>query len=304
MYPFQGGETHAQNRLNHFLSSGSITTYHNTYDKLLGADGSSKLSPYLTFGCITARQIHASLVAYEDGDPETEEMKGSPGFGGGENKRTIRFRVELLWRDYAHQCARKFGDKLFSLRGFKQVEGVEDKWACLDKPLKGQNKEQVIKILGRFLNGTTGMGLIDASQRELHFTGYKSSRARSNTAFFLIQHLSLDWRLGAEWYEYALVDHDSYINWSNWQYIAGVGNDPRNGMRTLNPVKQAHDYDPSGEYIKTWVPELDSLRKAGHIFQAWTCQDEILKKEIGLKGLDWVEMPLAKIIFEMGIQRS
>jgi deoxyribodipyrimidine photo-lyase len=81
-------------------------------------------------------------------------------------------RVELLWRDYTHQCTRKFGHKLFYMRGFKRVKGVEYKWARPDKPLEGQNKEQVTKMLERFLNGTTGTGLIDAIQREIYLTGY------------------------------------------------------------------------------------------------------------------------------------
>jgi deoxyribodipyrimidine photo-lyase len=144
------------------------------------------------------------------------------------------------------------------------------------------------------------MGLIDASQREVYLTGYTSNRARRNTASFLVNDLCLDWRLGAEWYECVLVDYDVSSNWGNWQYVAGVGNDPRSGERILNPVKQAWDYDPRGEYIKTWVPELEGLTKPGEIFQAWTCRDETLKKETGLQGLDWVEEPLKKIDFELG----
>jgi deoxyribodipyrimidine photo-lyase len=70
--------------------------------------------------------------------------------------------------------------------------------------------------------------------------------------------MNVDWRLGAEWYESRLVDYDFAINWGNWQYVAGVGNDPREG-RLFNPVKQAFDYNKKGEYIKTWVPELRGL---------------------------------------------
>ena len=304
MHPFQGGETHAKIRLNHLLTSGFLTTYPSTYNGLLDIDSTSKLSGYLALGCITSRQIHASLAAFEDGasTPETKDWKGAPGFGGGENKGTIRMRVELLWRDYTRQCTRKFGQRLFCLRGFKQVEGVEHTWARPDKPLKGQNKEQVTEMLERFLNGTTGMGLIDASQREIYLTGYTSNRARLNTVSFLVNHLCIDWRWGAEWYEYLLVDYDVSSNWGNWQYGAGVGNDPR-GRRILNPVKQALEYDPKGEYIKTWVPETRGLTNLGEIFQPWTCRDETLKKETGLQGLNWVEEPLKKIDFKFGLQK-
>lgn len=250
---------------------------------------------------MTSRQIHASLVAFEDGvsNPETEEWKGAPGFGGGENEGTARMRLDLLWRDYMRQCTRKFGRRLFCLKGFKQEEGVKHKLARPDKPLEGQTKEQVTKILDRLLNGTTGIGLIDASLREVCLTGYTSNRTRLNTASFLVNYLHIDWRLGAECYECLLVDYDVSSNWGNWQYVAGVGNDPRSGERILNPVKQALDYDPNGEYIKTWVPETRGLTNLEEIFQAWTCQNETLKKKTGLQGLDWVEEPLKKIDFTL-----
>jgi deoxyribodipyrimidine photo-lyase len=98
MHSFPGGETYAKIRLNHLLSSGFITTYYSTYDKLLDIDCSSKLSAYLALGCITSQQIHASLVAFKDGvsNPETEKWKGAPRFGGGENKGTTRMRLRLL----------------------------------------------------------------------------------------------------------------------------------------------------------------------------------------------------------------
>jgi hypothetical protein len=170
MHPFQGGETHAKIRLKRLLTLGFVTTYPSTCNRLLDVDSTSKLSGYLALGCITSRQIHALLAAFEDGvsTPETEDWKGAPGFGGGENEGTTLMRVELLWRDYMHFSTRKFGHRLFCLEGFKQVEGVEHKWARPDKPIEGLTKKQVAKKLERFLNGTTGMGLIDASQREVY----------------------------------------------------------------------------------------------------------------------------------------
>ncbi len=91
-------------------------------------------------------------------------------------------------------------------------------------------------MLQRFLRGTTGTGLIDASQRELLFTGYTSNRARQNVASYLAKHLGINWKLGAEWYESMLVDYDVSSNWGNWQYVAGVGNDPRGEARVFNPI--------------------------------------------------------------------
>jgi len=108
------------------------------------------------------------------------------------------------------------------------------------------------------MRGTTGMGLIDASMRELCCTGYTSNRARLNVASFLTKRLGIDWRYGAELYEMLSADYDASSNWFNWLYVAGVGNDPRGGERIFNPVAQAFRYDKDGEYVRNWVPEVSS----------------------------------------------
>lgn len=294
-HPFQGGESYAQKRLSHLITSGSISTYQSTRNGLLGLDFSTKLSAYLSLGCITARQIHASLLSFEDGtNPIWQSVKG---YGDGENEGTKSIRFELLWRDYMRLCTRKFGPKLFRLSGFKSED--EQKWSSPTKPREGQKPEEIKNMIERFLNGTTGMGLIDASLRELFHTGYTSNRARQNVASFLAKHLKIDWRIGAEWYESMLVDYDLSSNWGNWQYLAGVGNDPRGEARIFNPVKQAFDYDPKGDYVKAWVPELRELSEPSEIFQAWTIKDD-RKVELGLNGLEWVENPLMRIDFQIG----
>ncbi|KAG0651604.1 cryptochrome [Hyphodiscus hymeniophilus] len=296
-HPFLGGETYAQKRLGHLLSSGSMTNYLNTRNGLLGPDFSSKLSAYLALGCITARQIHAQMSAFEDGT--NDSWTGVSGYGKGENPGTSHMRFELLWRDYMRLCTRKFGPKLFSLEGFKAGEQVGGRWAHPSRPRPGQSGAEVKEMLERFMNGTTGMGLIDASLRETYLTGYTSNRARQNVASFLAKHLSIDWRLGAEWYECLLVDYDLSSNWGNWQYVAGVGNDPRGQARIFNPVKQAFDYDPNAEYVKTWVPETRELTDPGECFQAWTVGEE-KRRQVGLNGLEWVERPLKRIEFTVG----
>ena len=296
-HPFPGGESCAQKRLQHVISSGTMTSYLTTRNGLLGADFSSKLSAYLALGCITARQIHAQLIAFEEGRNET--WAAVPGYGKGENSGTSHMRFELLWRDYMRLCTRKFGSKLFRIEGFKAEEHVEGRWAHPSRPRAGQSSNEVKEMLERFMNGTTGMGLIDASLRELYLTGYTSNRARQNVASFLAKHLFLDWRLGAEWYECLLVDYDLSSNWGNWQYVAGVGNDPRGPARVFNPVKQAFDYDPDASYVRTWVPETRDLKEPGECFQAWTVAGE-KQKEAGLSGLEWVERPLKRIEFTVG----
>jgi deoxyribodipyrimidine photo-lyase len=158
----------------------------------------------------------------------------------------------------------------------------------------------------RFICGKTGTGLIDASQRELFLTGWTSNRARQNVASYLAKHLGIDWRVGAEWYEANLIDYDVSSNWGNWQYVSGVGNDPRGDARVFNPVKQALDYDPEGEYIRAWVPELRDVGKGPDapkdgvmgVFQAWRMSEEE-KKRVGLASVEWVEKPLVRINFSM-----
>src|SRR5205814_8042835 len=117
-----------------------------------------------------------------------------------------------------------------------------------------------------------------------------------NVASFFAKRLSLDWRVGAEWYELLLIDYDLSNNWGNWQYNSGVGNDPRGGARIFNPVKQAHDYDTNGEYVKTWVQELRVLSDSQQIFQAWMVPKSE-RKALGLNDIDWIERPLKRIDF-------
>ena len=131
--------------------------------------------------------------------------------------------------------------------------------------------------------------------RELAATGFLSNRLRQNVASFFVLSLGMDWRLGAAYFESVLIDSDTESNYGNWQYVAGVGNDPRGMLlihidvfllclfllltkklesRKFNMIKQAKDYDPSGEYVRRWVPELAHL-PAGDIglFMPWTLSE-------------------------------
>ncbi|KFY14615.1 hypothetical protein V492_02522 [Pseudogymnoascus sp. VKM F-4246] len=291
-----GGSQAAHTRLLHLMESGAITTYKDTRNDLIGADYSTRLSAYLSQGCITARQIHTSLFSFESGDSHLPSCASTPGFGKGETDGTAAIRYELLWRDYMRLSTRKYGGLLFSIGGFRRE---------FSQPWTTPSSDPASSAaLARFLNGTTGTGLIDASQRELALTGYTSSRARQNVANFLAKHLELDWRLGAEWYEYALMDYDVSSCWGNWQYVAGVGNDPRGEGRSFNPIKQSWDYDPKGEYCRTWIVELAGLRDGngglelspGECFQPWTMSKE-RQVCLGIQGLEWVRTPLKPIEF-------
>jgi deoxyribodipyrimidine photo-lyase len=119
------------------------------------------------------------MLALEDGT--NSDWSSVSGFGEGEGEGMKSMRFELLWRDYMRLCNRKFGPKLFPITGFK---GTSGSWISPNHPGEGKTKEEVIDMIDRFLNGTTGMGLIDASQRELFHTGYTSNSARQNVACF------------------------------------------------------------------------------------------------------------------------
>ncbi|KAI0595256.1 DNA photolyase, FAD-binding/Cryptochrome [Biscogniauxia sp. FL1348] len=297
-HPFSGGEDNAADRLHYLITSGHAFSYKNSRNGLLGPDFSTKLSAYLAQGCITARQVHNALMLYEDG--KDDKFAGAQGYGEGENEGTKAIRFELLWRDYMRLCTRKFKNKLFHRSGFK--DDHTNKWksgqAGVSSNNPQQSSEEISKTIQRIYEGTTGMGLIDASQRELIYTGYTSNRARQNVASFLAKHLGIDWRYGAEWYEMLLVDYDVSSNWANWQYVSGVGNDPRGEARIFNPVKQAFDYDKEGEYVRCWVPEVRKLEKLENVFQAWTTPKEDWDR-LGLTGLEMAENPIKKIEFSL-----
>lgn len=306
-HPLKGGEEAARERLEHVVRAEVAKNYKDTRNGLIGADFSTKFSAYLAHGALTARQIHEALMGYEDG--KVEKYQNVAGFGEGENDGTKAVRNELLWRDYMRLYHKNFGNKLFQAHGPKSdnpeyQEGGDKriKWKTADEGTAAADQTPgpaaIGKIIERFNAGTTGMGLIDASQRELMHTGYTSNRARQNVANFLAKHLGIDWRYGAEWYEMLLIDYDVSSNWANWQYVAGVGNDPRSDSRLFNPVKQAFDYDKDGVYVRTWVPEVSKLQKLENVFQASSASEEDIK-EAGLEGNPMVTDPVKKIEFKV-----
>ena len=259
-----------------------MTRYKDTRNGMLGADFSTKLSAWLALGCISAREVHAHLLDFEDG--RTDTGKGAPGYGKGENKGTGWVRFELLWRDYMRLLVRKHRHRMFRVEGF--LRDTSTQWAYLGRDPVVKEKWE------RFIKGETGTGLIDATMRELALTGYTSNRARQNVASFLARHLGLDWRLGAEWYEAHLVDYDVGSNWGNWQYNSITD-------RTFNPVKQSYDYDQDAKYIKMWVPELRGVGSPEAAFQAWKTDPEE-RERLGLAGSDMAERPLKRIEYRPG----
>ncbi len=236
---FKGGEKVGQARLDYyFWQQSHLKSYKETRNGMLGADYSSKFSAWLAHGCLSPRYIYEQVKAYE-----SQRIK---------NDSTYWLVFELLWRDYFRFIAAKHGDRIFRLSGLR---GVSIAW-----------KEDWDRFK-LWQTGMTGFPLVDANLRELAATGFMSNRGRQNVASFLTKNLGINWQMGAEWFESKLIDYDVCSNWANWNYTAGVGNDAR-GFRFFNITKQAKDYDPGGQYVKHWLPELAKV-PAEKVHEPW-----------------------------------
>jgi deoxyribodipyrimidine photo-lyase len=228
--PFNGGESEAWKQLRSYIWDGDhLKNYKETRNGLVGAEYSSKFSAWLAAGCISPRSIYEEVKKYE-----RERVK---------NDSTYWLVFELLWRDFFRFVAFAWGNQLF-----------------FDGGLKGERKQWIKNwdIFERWKQGMTGIPFIDANMRELAATGFMSNRGRQNVASFLVRDLNLHWLMGAEYFESVLVDYDVCSNYGNWNYAAGIGNDPRED-RYFNIMRQASMYDPRGEYVKHWLPELRNV---------------------------------------------
>lgn len=156
----------------------------------------------------------------------------------GANESTYWLVFELLWRDFFRFMFKKHQTKLFQAAGITSEKTIP--------------KSVGEKLLNTWVNGTTGVGFIDANMRELQLTGFMSNRGRQNVASYLCNDLKLDWRYGAAYFEQQLIDYDVCSNWGNWAYLAGVGNDPREN-RYFNIEKQAQDYDKNKAFRNLWL---------------------------------------------------
>ena len=254
---FVGGETAALKRLQHyFWDTDCLQNYQETRNGMLGADYSSKFSPWLAHGCLSPRYIYALVQQYEQ-----ERTK---------NNSTYWLIFELIWRDFFRFICAKHGNKIFRESG---LQGINIPW------------KQDWDRFDLWREGKTGYPLVDANMREFAATGFMSNRGRQNVASFLTKNLGIDWRMGAEWFESLLVDYDVCSNWGNWNYTAGVGNDAR-GFRYFNIPKQSKDYDRKGDYLRHWLPELASI-PGNKIHEPWKLTKEEQKSYGVQLGVDY-----------------
>jgi deoxyribodipyrimidine photo-lyase len=216
------GEAHAHARLHAFLQR--LEAYPTDRD-IPAIDGTSRLSPHLHFGEISAG---AAL--------EAARARG----GAGADK----FVAELGWREFAHyvlhhwpnSAERNFNPRFDALPWREDPRGLE-----------------------AWQQGRTGVPLVDAGMRQLWLEGWMHNRVRMVVASWLTKHLGIDWREGAAWFMQTLVDADLANNALGWQWVAGTGVDAAPYYRIFNPVTQSRKFDPGGTYLRRWLPELTAL---------------------------------------------
>ncbi|WP_026972052.1 DASH family cryptochrome [Aliagarivorans marinus] len=219
---FKGGEQAGLAHLERYFASNLASSYKQTRNALDDWTSSCKFSPWLALGCVSPKQVVHQLLGYEQQH--------------GRNDSSYWIFFELLWREFFHHYARYYGQRLYRFSGINA-----------NSPLTSYYPQRFLS----WSQGSTPWPLVNAGMKQLNQTGYISNRMRQIVASALVNELALDWRCGAHYFAQQLIDYDEAVNWGNWQYIAGVGADPRDG-RHFNLEHQQQTYDPDGAYITRW----------------------------------------------------
>ncbi len=223
------GEDNAHKTMDKFIECG-LQGYAKNRDIPSCKYGTSKMSAYLHFGEISPHQLWHKVMSM----PSHEGMK----------KDVERYLAELGWREFSYHLLYNNNDlnqKEFNNK-FKNFP-----WA--------NNKEH----LKKWQKGQTGYPIVDAGMRELWATGWMHNRVRMIVASFLTKHLLIHWKHGLEWFEDTLLDADMANNSASWQWVAGCGADAAPYFRIFNPIIQGKKFDPEGEYVRKWVPEIAKI---------------------------------------------
>ncbi len=220
--PFPGGESAVWQRIQqYFFEYEHLKKYKQTRNGLVGTEYSSKFSPWLANGSISARSIYEQVLKFE------EQLH--------KNSSTYWMIFELIWRDFFKYISLKHGDSIFHLGGILK---------------KKYNWQSDAVVLRSWIEGETKYDFVNANMKELAVTGWMSNRGRQNVASFWAKEMEQDWRIGAGYFESLLIDYDVHSNWGNWMYNAGVGNDPRD--RRFNIERQAEMYDGDHQFRNLW----------------------------------------------------
>ncbi len=242
---WQPGEVGAQERLKRFLAAAlkSYTEDRNRPDR----SGTSRLSPHLHFGEISPHQCWHAAV---DAAAKT----------GGADKGLETFLKELVWREFANHLLVHW--PTLPEAPFRPEFGAFP-WSSDKAAVRAWQR------------GQTGYPIVDAGMRELWHTGYMHNRVRMVVASFLIKHLLIPWQAGEAWFWDTLVDADLANNAASWQWVAGCGADAAPYFRIFAPVTQGEKFDPDGQYVRRWVPELANLPDAD-IHAPWDAPPAVL----------------------------
>jgi deoxyribodipyrimidine photo-lyase len=249
--PLRGGEEAGRERMARFLADG-VRDYAGAHDAL-DRDGTSRLSAYLHFGCISARELEQRLPR-----------------GAGPDA----FRRQLCWRDFYHHVLEHFPANARA-EFQERYRGGRLRWSHARRRFE------------RWCTGQTGFPLVDAGMRQLQREGWMHNRARLVVGSFLTKDLGIDWRWGERHFMRLLIDGDEANNNGNWQWIASVGVDPQPAFRRIfNPALHMERFDPDGAYVRRYVPELREVPDR-HLREPWT-MPEALQREVGcLIGVDY-----------------
>lgn len=195
--------------------------------------GTSRLSPHLHFGEIGPRQVWHAVAGRAQASSRRGDTKAAEGF--------LR---QVVWREFAHHLLAHFPHTT--------DEPLREEFAAF--PWRDETA-----LLRRWQKGRTGYPIVDAGMRELWHTGWMHNRVRMVVASFLVKHLLQPWQAGARWFWDTLVDADLASNTLGWQWTAGCGADAAPYFRVFNPILQGKRFDPDGDYVRRWVPELSNL---------------------------------------------
>ncbi len=258
---FPAGEGEALRRLESFCAPGSGGVWRYASDRNLPAvEGTSLLSPYLRFGMVSARQ--AAIAALRAADAAV-----SPEARGGAHT----WLSQLIWREF-------FISILFAFPHARR--------RALRPDLQHVRWTDDRQTFEAWCRGETGFPMVDAAMRQLGAIGWVHNRARMLAASFLAKHLLLDWRWGERWFLQHLIDGDLAANNGGWQWVAGTGTDAAPYFRIFNPILQGQRYDPHGDYVRRWVPELRDV-PAPFIHTPWRLP-EAEQRRLGIRiGRDY-----------------
>ncbi len=245
---FPASEKAALSRLEGFIKE-KVYQYSENRDRL-DLDGTSRLSPYVRFGLVSPQYIAQRALSAIQNAPNNDTRASAE-----------TWLNELIWREFYISILHFFPEVLK---------------ASFRKDLRNICWRDAPEDLQSWQNGMTGYPVVDAGMRQLKATGWMHNRARMITASFLVKDLLINWQDGEAWFMKNLIDGDPATNNGGWQWTSGVGTDAAPYFRIFNPVLQGEKFDPHGDYVRKWIPELAGI-PTEYIHKPWLMPDTVQK---------------------------